>query len=558
MKFIEQSRSFSAAQIFFEKPKSVRGSYIEQYRILHCHIFKSMQTIFNEISEKNDFSWLTDYCIPIDYLENCNYADYRLNYFNDSLLDLILKQFSNKYVVSDLQKQMIHLECFYDNFIDYLIQDSMKVVMNKKEKTPSINFDSNVKILKFISYLITSIGKNCSSNRFTRKDETKSLNYLLINTDLLVPYSSFSKVNELNVLENKHFWHKTCMVANKLAYFLSDHNRFYSILLENAQDNLSVIKEMQEIVFVFKITCDFIHKNLKPRMINLNEKEIESFFDASKLKESLVNVNDEIFFQSSYSTQAQYKTLLKCIEISIKNKFNRLFESSEQLYDESENADSKWFQSNSLGIARSQDGSVLPLISSSHTDNFISNNNDLQRLLNILLNEFPKQLEMCSTLFEHSFLVNYTTFESKNSIEKMITRLYLKYFLLKVLQIKNDTCTILTLSISDIKLHLNLFLHIKQFLVDNLLSNCTIFELVSHTYLENDNTQLKLKFKSLNEFFQPFLLEYIRIQEDQFIKYITKLTDADKLNEITMEIANLLSRRVSIIQINKGSSFIGV
>ena len=555
MKFIELNRSFSAGQIFFEKSKSARVSYIDQYRSLHRHIFKNMQTIFNEISDKSDFSWLADYCIANNYSE----SDFRLHYFNDILLDLILKQFSNKYVICESQKQMVHLECFYDNFIDYFIENLVNVVNNETEKSLQVNFDSNMKILKFISYLISSIDKSCSPNRATKNNQTKSLNSLIINSDLLVPYSSSSKSLEFNLMENKHFWKKTCMIVNKLAYFLSDYYRFYSILLEKTQDNLSISNELEEVVTFFKITSDFIHKHLEPRMMNLNEKEIKDLFDTSKLNEKFLNVNEEIFLHSLYSTQNQFETLQKCIEISIGNQFNRLFELSKNLNDENEDTESKWFQTNSLGITRSQDGSILPILNSTHTDKLFVNEigNDLQRLLNILLNILPKEIEIHSNLFANAFLSNYTNFKNKSVFEKIISRLFLKFLLVKVFKIKNDTCTILTLRSSDVKLHLNLFLSIKQFLADSLLNNHTILELISFTFLDKDITQFQLKCQSLNEFFQPFLLEYIRIQEDQFIKYISKLTDADKITEITMEVANLLSRRVSIIQINKGI-FLGI
>ncbi len=551
MKFMEVNRSFSASQIFFERSKSVRLTYLDQYRILHRHIFKSMQTIFNEISNKNDYSWLSDCCISTKYSEN----DYQLNYFNDNLLDLVLKQFSNKYVVNEAQKKMIHLECFYDHFIDYFIQDYMKLVVTEKVQSSTVyvnhNFDSNIKIFKFISYLVSSIDKICSSNRLITSDQTKSLNSLLINADLLVPYSSVSKTLELNVLENRHFWQKTCKLVNKIAYFLCDHHRFYSIFLDsNTQNRLSVCYELQEIVNLFKICCDFLHKHFESKTIGLSEKEKNDFFDVSKLKENLSNVNDEILLHSYFNTQNQFQVIQKCIEISIKNQFDRLFESPKQPNEESEEIGPTSSQSNSSSIARSQDGLVLI------KDNLAEHKivNDLQRLLCILTNLLPSQIETSFDLYADSFLSNYAGFVNKASFKKIITRLFWKYFLTKIFQIiKNDTCSILKLKSSDVKLHLNLFLHINQFLVDNQLNNFTLQQMASYTFLNKKSTQTKLKCKSLNEYFQPFLIEYIRIQEDQFIRYITKIYDADKLTEIAIEIANMLNnRRVSIIQISRG------
>jgi hypothetical protein len=547
MKFMEVNRSFSASQIFFERSKSIRLTYLDQYRILHRHIFKSMQTIFNEISNKNDYSWLSDCCISTKYSEN----DYQLNYFNDSLLDLVLKQFSNKYVVNEAQKKMIHLECFYDHFIDPFIQDYMKLVAAEKVQSSvyvNYSFDSNIKIFKFISYLVSSIDKICSSNRLITNDQTKSLNSLLFNANLLVPYSSVSKTLELNILENRHFWQKTCKLVNKIAYFLCDHHRFYSIFLDSkTQNSLSVCNEMQEIVNILKICCDFLHKNFESKTIGLSEKEKNDFFDVSKLKETLLNVKEEIFLHSCFNTQNQFQVIQKCIEISIKNQIDHLFESPNE---ESEEIGPKSSQSNSSSIARSQDGLVLVI------DDLAENKirADLQRLLSFFTNLLPNQIETSSDLYADSFLSNYANFENKASFKKIITRLFWKYFLTKIFQvIKNDTCSILKLKSSDVKLHLNLFLHINQFLIDNQLNNYTLQQMISYTFLNKKSTQSKLKCKSLNEYFQPFLIEYIRIQEDQFIRYITKIYDADKLTEISIEIANMLNnRRVSIIQISRG------
>ena len=45
---------------------------------------------------------------------------------------------------------------------------------------------------------------------------------------------------------------------------------------------------------------------------------------------------------------------------------------------------------------------------------------------------------------------------------------------------------------------------------------------------------------SLGELFQPFLLEYIRLQEDQFIKYAHKIYDVSRINQLAEEIAHMI------------------
>lgn len=83
-----------------------------------------------------------------------------------------------------------------------------------------------------------------------------------------------------------------------------------------------------------------------------------------------------------------------------------------------------------------------------------------------------------------------------------------------------------------IKQHLNLHLLVKRFYVENKL-NMPQTESYSVT--------------SLNEIFQPFLLEYIRLQEDQFIKYAHKIYDVTRINQLAKEIAHMIEHNRVIL-----------
>lgn len=76
-----------------------------------------------------------------------------------------------------------------------------------------------------------------------------------------------------------------------------------------------------------------------------------------------------------------------------------------------------------------------------------------------------------------------------------------------------------------IKQHLNLHLLLKRFLIENGLNLIPDFP---------------YSVASLSELFQPFLLEYIRLQEDQFIKYAHKIYDVSRINTLAEEIANMI------------------
>ena len=78
LKLYEDTHSVSRGQIILDKVKDLatsnehKFSFLEQYKFLHRHIFAYMKTIFNEISEKNDYTWLADYCIPSQFLKSEN------------------------------------------------------------------------------------------------------------------------------------------------------------------------------------------------------------------------------------------------------------------------------------------------------------------------------------------------------------------------------------------------------------------------------------------------------------------------------------------------------
>lgn len=78
-----------------------------------------------------------------------------------------------------------------------------------------------------------------------------------------------------------------------------------------------------------------------------------------------------------------------------------------------------------------------------------------------------------------------------------------------------------------IKQHLNLHLLIKRFMIEYGLGN-------------QEQRGRASSDMSLGELFQPFLLEYIRLQEDQFIKYAHKIYDVSRINQLAEEIAHMI------------------
>jgi hypothetical protein len=127
--------------------------------------------------------------------------------------------------------------------------------------------------------------------------------------------------------------------------------------------------------------------------------------------------------------------------------------------------------------------------------------------------------------------------------KQICTRVLVRKYLNAVLEtVRTDAEFLSKARLDNVKLHLNLFLLIKHFLIEANLDKCTLKELIEFTFFENtfefklmeeeraslyggggsgSLTRDELNFDnvlSLNELFQPFLIEFIHEQEDQFIK----------------------------------------
>lgn len=93
-----------------------------------------------------------------------------------------------------------------------------------------------------------------------------------------------------------------------------------------------------------------------------------------------------------------------------------------------------------------------------------------------------------------------------------------------------------------IKQHLNLHLLLKRFLIENDLSKDPLKASTSSVKESETSTTVSFTFTvaALSELFQPFLLEYIRLQEDQFVKYAVKIHDVSRINSLADEIARMI------------------
>ncbi len=364
---------------------SSQTSYLDQYRALHKFLFKHIaNTSSNTTSSSSSSSslthkkWLLE-CIPV--LENAELAATKSpTYFKNTNYDLILKKFSNKYVISEIQKQMVHLECLYSYFIDrHLLKMALVHELGLHHDGKILNSSShnlNCKILSYMCSLLSLISSAYSINKIqsnvpstpsdnlsestsitlSRRHNSESNKNLsaLFKQDILIAPKNFQ--SNLNIKLNKKFLHQTCILPNKLILLLSNYRTSYPVkhkinnksgkvelvVLDQSKDQnegvdaekeevetqKNVLDEMQETLNLFKTSCLFIHKHLKLKTFktNFSDRECASLFNINKLRTKYAShsiVLDRIQM-TDYNLNNQYDIVKKLIELALNNHFNRL------------------------------------------------------------------------------------------------------------------------------------------------------------------------------------------------------------------------------------------
>lgn len=179
----------------------------------------------------------------------------------------------------------------------------------------------------------------------------------------------------------------------------------------------------------------------------------------------------------------------------------------------------------------------------------------LEVLINVISQKLFLEIEINEKLYFRAFFYFSPYFSNEFGFRQFCTRLLIKRLLIELLDtIRNDPDIIGKMRPENIKLHLNLHLLIKRFLADNGLDRLSLREMLSCG--NDDAVYLSNNLSSLNELFQPFLLEFIREQEDQFIKYIHKIYDTDKINSLAEEIAKTINENCpEMLQFNINNNY---
>jgi HPt (histidine-containing phosphotransfer) domain-containing protein len=168
----------------------------------------------------------------------------------------------------------------------------------------------------------------------------------------------------------------------------------------------------------------------------------------------------------------------------------------------------------------------------------------LDLLTNFVSQKLSLELSLNEKFYQQAFSVYAASFSPDFNFRSFCTRVLVKRFLVEVLDtVRNSADSIGRMRSENVKAHLNLHLLVKRFLADNHLDRYTLDEFL----LFGSQPVARLpEFSSLNELFQPFLIEFIRDQEDQFIKYIHKIYDTDKISLLAEEIVDKLNQQTDV------------
>ena len=189
-------------------------------------------------------------------------------------MNLILKQFANKYAINGKQKQAVHLECFYNFFIDFMYCSNL-VYLPKIRRDHSIN----CKILDYISNLTSSINVNYLASG----NEELNIFSKQLSTDSNSPnyghnhYHNHHRQSVGGVVHpvKQSFIKQTFSLPLKLVRVLSNYRLNFAIRfrvkcgkIEFVGDDSNTISEtaideMREIVFLFRAVSNLIDKFLK-------------------------------------------------------------------------------------------------------------------------------------------------------------------------------------------------------------------------------------------------------------------------------------------------------
>ena len=390
--------------------------------------------------------------------------------------------FANKYAISEIQRQMVHLECLYLHIIDTYYADDSKQTLNRDHY-------SLIKIIAFITHLFSKVSSTYMMKTSNDNNCSKFLN-------------------------------KTYILPNKLASILINYRKFYAVRFNDKIQ--PAINELKELMNLFRTSCIFIEKNLVSRSYLNHLKFLETDSD-------LIQIN-------GYCEKKQLEVVTQCIEISICTEINslllqnvKLLSKSKEIDDVNDNsADLEDLMFNNFDITNVN----LAL-------------KYVKKKMSTLIYAFTtKQLSMEIDLNEKYYYDAFNEyFFNRKQFRSICVRLVLKEFLSQLLELISISKEIIShLHSSDIKQILNLYLFVHHFIVDNNLKKLSLNDLLSYSFLpsQSQNSLNNSNNCSLNEIFQPFLLIYIDEQETKFTRYIDKLYDMNKINILAKEIEKSL------------------
>lgn len=499
------------------------NSYLQQYAFLNRKIFKHIfEKNFNENDDNEN--WLLEYVASASSKKSI--VNNECIYFQNRHFNQILRHFSNKYSINEIYMKIVHFNELYDYFIDLaLIKRLQEKSFIKREITLYLG------IFKFFNETVKYVYKYYQNLKLHQFNEL----FECLNND----YNALKEFNrKMLILPQKLL----CLIVNYRSYYPFDMNMIQSAAGKSSVE--SQLIEFYEIVQLFFNSCLYLNKYYEETL------EVDSD-DNEKLKQiwfSLLKISDECkkeIMNFNFSVTNQLLVLELCVIESLKNFMTlwtyRLDElacqqnSPELVNDE---VSFKRLRSYKLSI-----GSCIERIDDMFT---------------LISDKIPEELNLQEKLFSCAFSPIIPQ-ERFNFLCTKILMSYAFYELKEILEI--DIQSLEKMRPEHIRAHINLYILVKDFYASRsddirLALQSKEFDKTFEKIFDAKLTSI-LNLEELCQLFQPFLLEFINLQDDQFIKYMNNMHEVEKLQDLIRKLSSndkskgsMRSHKIDLYELN--------
>ena len=412
--------------------------YLNKYYLL-------VKEIFNNLFELDNHYWLLK-CVP-------NYFDDD-EYFACKEYSLLVKQYSNKYGVCSLVRNI----CHFNELVNYFIKEF--IAGNRR----GCLFSKIAQNLRQLINMIDSYYQNI----------------------FLYTNEKFEFIND--------FMRSVQQLPIQLLCIISNYRVLYSFDITSMvteKDELSIqLIELNELIQLTSKSCLFCFCRIIPKPEYI-ETAIASFGVSEEFRKQLICFD--------YSQSGFEHALKMCIIESLKHYASLKLFSYKHMID---------------------DNSCCTLASEK-----------LKNLSFIINEQLPFEIDIENKCFAYCF----APFITIEQFDVICSQILIIDFLTELMALLSSNVKLISkFRFEQISAHLNCFILVRKIFYEKVLKTCRDLE-------------IDFQWETFAELFQPFLLEFIRQHNNQFIQYHCKIDEAQKVETIEINNENDLSYQKCLI-----------